>query len=58
MDEHLNEHRRNHTLGVRETALKLAGIYGADKNKAEAAAKLQTTKQLLNYKIKKYGIGK
>ena len=28
------------------------------RNKAEAAAKLQTTKQLLNYKIKKYGIGK
>lgn len=28
------------------------------RNKAEAAAKLQTTKQLLNYKIKKYGIEK
>lgn len=38
MRENLNDHRRNHTYGVRETAMKLAEIYGADVKKAETAA--------------------
>ena len=34
----LTEHRYQHTLGVMETAIKLAGEYGADIKKAELAA--------------------
>ncbi|NKE05174.1 bis(5'-nucleosyl)-tetraphosphatase (symmetrical) YqeK [Mesobacillus selenatarsenatis] len=34
----LTEHRYQHTLGVMETAIKLAGKYGADIKKAEMAA--------------------
>jgi predicted HD superfamily hydrolase involved in NAD metabolism len=34
----LTEHRYQHTLGVMETAIKLAGKYGADIKKAELAA--------------------
>lgn len=36
--EQLTEHRYQHTLGVMETAIHLAGKYGADKKKAELAA--------------------
>lgn len=38
IEENLNEHRKKHTFGVRETAMKLAEIYGADVDKAETAA--------------------
>jgi len=34
----LTEHRYQHTLGVMETAITLAGRYGADEKKAEVAA--------------------
>ncbi|WP_210366914.1 bis(5'-nucleosyl)-tetraphosphatase (symmetrical) YqeK [Bacillus sp. REN3] len=34
----LTEHRYQHTLGVMETAIKLAGKYGVDMEKAELAA--------------------
>lgn len=34
----LTEHRYQHTLGVMETAIKLAELYGADVKKAELAA--------------------
>ncbi|WP_066385667.1 bis(5'-nucleosyl)-tetraphosphatase (symmetrical) YqeK [Neobacillus mesonae] len=36
--EQLTEHRYQHTLGVMETAISLAGRYGADEKKAELAA--------------------
>ncbi|GLB58279.1 bis(5'-nucleosyl)-tetraphosphatase (symmetrical) YqeK [Cytobacillus sp. NCCP-133] len=36
--EQLTEHRYLHTIGVMETALRLAEMYGADKKKAELAA--------------------
>ncbi|MEJ9209974.1 bis(5'-nucleosyl)-tetraphosphatase (symmetrical) YqeK [Bacillus smithii] len=36
--EQLTEHRFQHTLGVMETAIKLAAKYGADEKKAELAA--------------------
>lgn len=36
--EQLTEHRYQHTLGVMETAIHLAGQYGADERKAELAA--------------------
>ncbi|MCD7033025.1 bis(5'-nucleosyl)-tetraphosphatase (symmetrical) YqeK [Metabacillus sp. GX 13764] len=36
--EQLTEHRYSHTIGVMETAIKLSGIFGADKKKAEEAA--------------------
>ncbi|WP_026584560.1 bis(5'-nucleosyl)-tetraphosphatase (symmetrical) YqeK [Bacillus sp. J33] len=36
--EQLTEHRYVHTIGVMETALKLAEMYGADTKKAEMAA--------------------
>jgi predicted HD superfamily hydrolase involved in NAD metabolism len=36
--EQLTEHRYQHTLGVMETAIKLAEKYGADEKKAELAA--------------------
>lgn len=36
--EQLTEHRYKHTLGVMETAIKLAKKYGADEKKAELAA--------------------
>ncbi|MFD1358271.1 bis(5'-nucleosyl)-tetraphosphatase (symmetrical) YqeK [Fictibacillus halophilus] len=36
--KHLTEHRYVHTLGVLETSLKLAQLYGADLNKTETAA--------------------
>lgn len=38
IEANLNEHRKNHTFGVRDTAVRLAEIYGADPAKAEAAA--------------------
>ena len=40
IDKNLSEKRRNHTYGVRDTALKLADKYGCDKEKAEKAALL------------------
>ncbi|AZB43697.1 HD domain-containing protein [Bacillus sp. FJAT-42376] len=36
--EQLTDHRYQHTLGVMETAIELAGKYGADVKKAETAA--------------------
>jgi predicted HD superfamily hydrolase involved in NAD metabolism len=36
--EQITEHRYQHTLGVMETAIKLARKYGADEKKAELAA--------------------
>lgn len=36
--DHLTEHRYQHTLGVMETAVELAHLYGADPKKAETAA--------------------
>ncbi|MBS2969771.1 bis(5'-nucleosyl)-tetraphosphatase (symmetrical) YqeK [Metabacillus sp. KIGAM252] len=36
--EQLKDHRYQHTLGVMETAIELAGKYGADVKKAEMAA--------------------
>jgi predicted HD superfamily hydrolase involved in NAD metabolism len=36
--EQLTEHRYQHTIGVMETAIKLASRYGADEKKAELAA--------------------
>ncbi|WP_413308640.1 bis(5'-nucleosyl)-tetraphosphatase (symmetrical) YqeK [Bacillus sp. 1P10SD] len=36
--EQLTEHRYQHTIGVMETALTLAKLYGADEKKAELAA--------------------
>jgi predicted HD superfamily hydrolase involved in NAD metabolism len=36
--EQLTEHRYTHTLGVMETALELAKMYGEDEKKAELAA--------------------
>jgi predicted HD superfamily hydrolase involved in NAD metabolism len=36
--EQLTEHRYQHTLGVMETAVSLARMYGADEQKAELAA--------------------
>lgn len=61
MDEHLNEHRRIHTLGVRDTALKLAEIYGADKVKAETAALFHDiakplTQEESDAQVRKYGL--
>jgi len=38
LKEHLSEKRRAHIEGVRETAIELAGRYGADTEKAETAA--------------------
>lgn len=38
LKEHLTESRYKHTLGVVETAIRLAEIYKVDKNKAEIAA--------------------
>lgn len=38
LKEHLTESRYKHTLGVVETAIRLAKIYKVDKNKAEIAA--------------------
>ena len=38
LKEHLRESRYNHTLGVVETAIRLAEINRVDKNKAEIAA--------------------
>lgn len=38
MDEHLNNHRRNHIEGVISTAEELARIYGVDVEKAHIAA--------------------
>ncbi|MED3648157.1 bis(5'-nucleosyl)-tetraphosphatase (symmetrical) YqeK [Halalkalibacterium halodurans] len=35
---HLTEHRYQHTIGVMETAIDLAKLYGADQQKAELAA--------------------
>lgn len=35
---HLTDHRYQHTLGVMETAIQLAKLYGADPKKAELAA--------------------
>ncbi|USK32690.1 bis(5'-nucleosyl)-tetraphosphatase (symmetrical) YqeK [Bacillus sp. F19] len=36
--EHLTDHRYEHTIGVMETAIVLARLYGADVKKAETAA--------------------
>jgi predicted HD superfamily hydrolase involved in NAD metabolism len=36
--EQLTDHRYVHTVGVMETAIKLADLYGADRKKAELAA--------------------
>jgi len=38
IDRHMSEKRRVHTEGVRETAIKLAELYGADVEKAEEAS--------------------
>lgn len=55
LKEHLNPKRYAHSIGVMETAVKMADIYGADKNKAEIAglvhdcAKNMSSEELINY---------
>ena len=40
LPEYINENRIKHSIGVKDTAVELAEIYGADKKKAEIAALL------------------
>ena len=59
--EMLNDNRYAHSIGVRNTAVKLAGIYGADADKAYTAgllhdcAKYMSNEKLLSY-AKKHDI--
>ncbi len=62
MDEHLNDHRREHIQGVIATAEELAGIYGADVEKAHTAAFLHDIAKYLDTEesdeeIMKFGLG-
>ena len=61
IDKNLSEKRRNHTYGVRDTALKLADKYGCDKEKAEKAALLHdifrgVSPDVLNYHVRHLGL--
>ena len=61
--ENLNEHRLTHTYGVRDLAVELARIYGADPDKAELAALIHDMAKPLdndeaNREIEKYGLDK
>lgn len=58
----LKESRFKHTLGVRDTAVELAELYGCDKEKAEKAALLHDFCKNLSveesdFLVKKYNIG-
>ena len=61
VDKTLTDKRKIHTEGVREMALKLCDIYGADKEKVEIAAichdlyRGKTTEEL-NTLVKKYNL--
>ena len=57
----LSAKRLEHTLGVRDTAMKLCDLYGGDKEKAEVSAILHDifrgrTVDELNDLVKKYGL--
>lgn len=61
MEEHLNEHRKEHINGVVKTARELAIIYGADVKKAETAAFLHDMAKYLTVaesdaEVRKYGM--
>lgn len=61
MKEHLKETRYRHSLGVQEMAEKLAGIYGADKEKASFAGRYHDIakcfdEDVMNSYIKQYGL--
>lgn len=61
IDKNFTEKRREHTYGVRETAVSLAKKYGADSYKAEAAALLHDLYRgvpvtVLNYHVKHLGL--
>lgn len=62
VDETLTDKRKIHTAGVRDMALKLCDIYGADKEKVEIAAlchDLYRGKSIeeLNNLVRKYNLG-
>ena len=62
VDETLTDKRKTHTAGVRDMALKLCDIYGADKEKVEIAAlchDLYRGKSIeeLNNLVRKYNLG-
>ena len=48
----LTEHRYQHTLGVMETAIKLAGKYGADTKCLQMQCLQTLARNFLNFKIK------
>lgn len=61
IENNLNKKRLNHTYGVRDTAVKLAKIYGEDEEKAELAALFHDmAKHIkgdnLNYYVKHLGL--
>ena len=62
LQKRLKPSRYEHTLGVRDTAVKLAKLYGADVDKAEKAALLHDFCKNISVEesdslVKKYGIG-
>lgn len=61
IENNLNKKRLNHTYGVRDTAVKLARIYGEDEEKAELAALFHDMAkhfkgENLNYYVKHLGL--
>ena len=61
IERNFSEKRKVHTEGVRETSIKLAHMYGADKKKAEIAALFHdmyrgVPEKTMNYYVKSLGL--
>ncbi len=59
LEQNLSDKRRIHTYGVKDTAIKLAALYGIDEKKAEIAALFhdmckEMPEHIMNNYIKKY----